>query len=1385
MDFNIDLGKVGITVKGPWSSDVSYEKLTIVTHNGSAYVSLRDNQGVEPTPSGSTAWSHLVSSGSGGGGGSDSGGGSGSGGGGGDTIVQGDTMTVAYYSDGKLYWKKNGNWMLDPDGNKVPVGAAASEVITSDNDIELKYSSITSPGNPSDNPSYWVNAGNANTIWMAIRLKRNGVWGSWSILQVRGKDGQDGQDGADATSIGFKGTFTDPDQLPANPTTGDAYLFKGDTFTDTHGKVWTNGHLFVWDGDSWEDLGQITGPPGENNYIHVAFSNDGGVTLTGSNGTLPGKYFGTCVTNSATRPLTASSYTWVKAQGEDGFGYEFIYKLTTTQTAPAVPASEDVDEYVPSGWTDDQDDVTETYKYCWQCYRMKKNGHWGNYIGSISNNGYATLVARWGRDGSDGQDGTTPNTSFKSIVFKRSSTTPDTPTGGSYASPVPSGWSDGIPSGDGKIWMSTRIFSSDGQSPQQGAWTEPNEATDTRFMDYEWAVVDNPGTPNKANPNANETNPYWYDEPGNVPDPTQIQWMAMRPISSGEYESGSSWLVMHVKGETGQDGTGISIKGTKDSVAELPDVGNTEGDAWLVNGDLYVWDGDSWENAGHIQGEPGDDGQTPYIHIKYGNKSGNNIVFTANNGETPGDYIGLYWDFNVADSSNVNDYTWKYWKGEDGFGYEYIFKATEMNDAPVVPNVTSDPNFQNDDFVPTGWHDDSVDLSPTNRYRWKCWRKKTDGVWGAFQGSSSNPGYAIFDGNYAQNGATGIGISEVTEYYQISNDGVNPPQTWSVQVMSPTEQKKFLWNYEVIHYTNNNQVATPPCVIGVYGTGKGIESVVEMYLATTLSSGITRNTQGWTTSVQMISRTKPFLWNYEIINFTDGTQSMTDPVVIGHFGVDGGQGDTGVGISQIIEYYGANDDVTQFRGTWSTTVPQLSSSNKYLWNYERIVYTNNNHVDTPPCIIGVFGEDGAAGRGISQVEEYYLVSASANEVNDVDEGGQSERGWMWESPGEDISEAKPYLWNFERIWFTDGTYYDTYPCIIGIYTISALSTYAYLKAIFGEDNVSGQHGAILRNLLGVLDDNENCVAMINASVIGKDVTHGKLMIAAGMTNVSAPNTAKFKVYEDGHVEMIDCKVKGEVEATSIKIADDAGNTKLRISGQDFQVGSVERQVSLNQLVLSNLTPSTSNDIVEFCLGTITVPAGGATRLFVPGIKLSFAPLNSTSNMRNSKVGYRIFLTRTNGSPVMIDGESVSDIEDEIEYGFNDWLYVGGSNVPNSNETTPQYVLAQSLQAGEVFSVYIHYYFDYAPGDSGTGRFTCNASDPMSLTTQPAVQGFSIGNNGFQMSLGDGFFISAVNNNGSKSIFLSSRCDDGTDAWIRLNSDGIYIRNKGDNTERKL
>ena len=66
------------------------------------------------------------------------------------------------------------------------------------------------------------------------------------------------------------------------------------------------------------------------------------------------------------------------------------------------------------------------------------------------------------------------------------------------------------------------------------------------------------------------------------------------------------------QGEKGEDGRGVSIKGSYDTAEELEaehHVGEI-GDAYLVSGELYVWDEDNqtWKNVGNIQGPQGPQG---------------------------------------------------------------------------------------------------------------------------------------------------------------------------------------------------------------------------------------------------------------------------------------------------------------------------------------------------------------------------------------------------------------------------------------------------------------------------------------------------------------------------------------------------------------------------------------------------------------------------------------------------------------------------------------------------------------------------------------------------------------------------------------------------------
>lgn len=155
--------------------------------------------------------------------------------------------------------------------------------------------------------------------------------------------------------------------------------------------------------------------------------------------------------------------------------------------------------------------------------------------------------------------------------------------------------------------------------------------------------------------------------------------------------------------------------------------------------------------------------------------------------------------------------------------------------------------------------------------------------------------------------------------------------------------------------------------------GIGIKSVTNYYLISASSNGVTTATSGWTTTPLVMTASMKYLWNYEMVTYTDDSISRTKPAVIGVYGA---KGDTGVGIRSIVEYYSVSASNTTPPNTWYTTTPTLTETNRYLWNFEVITYTNGSTSSTVKKIIGVHGDTGAPG---SKGDSGIIVSTSAPE----------------------------------------------------------------------------------------------------------------------------------------------------------------------------------------------------------------------------------------------------------------------------------------------------------------------------------------------------------------------------------------------------------------------
>lgn len=63
-------------------------------------------------------------------------------------------------------------------------------------------------------------------------------------------------------------------------------------------------------------------------------------------------------------------------------------------------------------------------------------------------------------------------------------------------------------------------------------------------------------------------------------------------------------------GADGADGTSLQFKGAADDIADLPETGNTEGDAWIVDSHVWIWTNNDWVDGGLISGPAGPVGPT-------------------------------------------------------------------------------------------------------------------------------------------------------------------------------------------------------------------------------------------------------------------------------------------------------------------------------------------------------------------------------------------------------------------------------------------------------------------------------------------------------------------------------------------------------------------------------------------------------------------------------------------------------------------------------------------------------------------------------------------------------------------------------------------------------
>lgn len=338
------------------------------------------------------------------------------------TRINGNTITTGRIitSDGECY--------LDLDGNKFRIGDSTSSIdwnVSAKSRLTLKNVSVASGSGDvvplgvyrgvwnkdyiyyyGDEASYTDNSGATCTYRYNHATPSKGIVPTNTVYWGVVAQGANGKNGVNGSTFYF--IYTAESSTPSTP-----------TFTDPTSLI----------GQSVWSLKPPTPTSGKFVYMSQAMLN--------------------ARTNTFGRWSTPIRITGLNGEnGADGTDIEFIY-LRNTGDTPSKPASENKDDYVPSGWTDSPSGITATYQYEWVCVRTKPSGS-----GTWSAFSTPVIWAKWGDKGTDG-DGT-------EYVFKRTEveTAPDAILVSSATDGyVPTGWTDepsGVSADYPFEWVSVR-----------------------------------------------------------------------------------------------------------------------------------------------------------------------------------------------------------------------------------------------------------------------------------------------------------------------------------------------------------------------------------------------------------------------------------------------------------------------------------------------------------------------------------------------------------------------------------------------------------------------------------------------------------------------------------------------------------------------------------------------------------------------------------------------------------------------------------------------------------------------------------------------------------------------------------------------------------------
>ena len=242
-------------------------------------------------------------------------------------------------------------------------------------------------------------------------------------------------------------------------------------------------------------------------------------------------------------------------------------------------------------------------------------------------------------------------------------------------------WHDGFTAGD--VWMRQKLSTDTTWSdPMRIVGEKGTPGTNGSYTEYSYGISEKESVASSANSPGVES---WYDMP--IPTTKDKPYLWMRVIKVDEKGNESSPAYTRINGKDGNNGTSVNIKGSKPSSSALPSSGQKMGDCYLINGELWVYTGETgsgivngFVNCGNIKGEPGDSAVQYFYHIAWatGIKTDSSGTMTGVEGFTTSNPAGLSYAYmgvcyntvSSPDPSDWSQYKWVKVEGKDAVTYE-------------------------------------------------------------------------------------------------------------------------------------------------------------------------------------------------------------------------------------------------------------------------------------------------------------------------------------------------------------------------------------------------------------------------------------------------------------------------------------------------------------------------------------------------------------------------------------------------------------------------------------------------------------------------------------------------------------------------------------------